>query len=479
MNDATSLFNAAELALASYSTLQDGATAIDDQIRALRLTSGAQMSLTEAIAFASRFPTVVTHFSDPATGFQVTVFKDTVGDAPGNLTVAFRGTEIPEDLPTGADIVGAGAGYDQIVAMANWWAKVSAKDQMVQQFRLASYAPEAVPEGAVVLRPNGVQSLVLEAAPWAAATGELTDTIAADPDGRVDVTGHSLGGHLAMAFSSLFAARTGRVTVFNAPGFTSSAVNQAFFAKLGGSIPTGGLIVNVAADEALVDSDPFHCIAGMNSRPGQAINIAIENQLSPDEPARFLPALNHSIVALTDSLAVYKLLADLDPALSPANYKVILNQAAMGTVASYERVVDTLESLFTINDDLLPSGNDRREDLYRAITALSANDLYKVMRGTLDIAPSAREATTLLEQVRNTTGMDQLAYRYAMTELNPFVVRDANLSGLYARFQAGGANGGELDDYDPAANLKGLTQTYLEDRAAFVERKLYITALDR
>ena len=52
-----------------------------------------------------------------------------------------------------------------------------------------------------------------------------------------------------MAFSSLFASRAGQVTVFNTSGFIDSATNQAFFLKLGGSIPTdaGGNIVNVAA----------------------------------------------------------------------------------------------------------------------------------------------------------------------------------------------------------------------------------------
>ena len=57
---------------------------------------------------------------------------------PGNLTVAFRGTEIPEDLPTGADMLLAGAAYDQIVAMVNWWVKATTpRGQMAQQFRLA------------------------------------------------------------------------------------------------------------------------------------------------------------------------------------------------------------------------------------------------------------------------------------------------------------------------------------------------------
>ena len=311
------LFTNVELALAAYATLVTGPT--DDQRGALQDAAGSGMPPNQALAFAARYPTVVTTFEDPTTGLQLTVFKDTPGNSGGNLTVAFRGTTIPEDLPTGADIVGSGAAYNQIVAMANWWARASAPpDQInVKQFQLASYAPDAVPADAVALRPNGEEILVLEAAASApaftVAQGNLNAALDADPDHRVDLTGHSLGGHLAMSFSSLFSAQTGQVTVFNAPGFSSTTANQEFFGRLGGSIPTNadGNIFNVAADEALVGVPPFNFIARMHSAPGTLINIPIEDQFNSDEPIPFAPALNHSVAALADSLAVYRLLADL------------------------------------------------------------------------------------------------------------------------------------------------------------------------
>ena len=347
-----------------------------------------------------------------------------------------------------------------------------------------------VPAGAVVLRPgvNPDTSYVLDAALEVVATGELAAALAADPDLRVDVTGHSLGGHLAMAFSSLFGSRTGQVTVFNAPGFIDNAVNRAFFLKLGGAIPTAASIVNVAADEALVDGNPSNFIAGFNSRPGTPINIAIEKQFNSDEPNPFSPALNHSIVALNDSLAVYKLLADLSPTLSPlstADYKVILNQAAMFTSASLERIVDTLEGLFQVNDDLLPSGNNNREALYQAIygtpdkIGLVNTAGYMTRRGQLRFAPSATDAPTLLTQAQNATGADRLAYSYALTRLNTFVVSDPNNTGLVRPLPGKRHNAGELDAYDATNNRQGLTQFYLNDRAAFLERKLYITGLNR
>ena len=93
------LYNQAVLSLAAYATLRRGETI--DQINNL---VAQQFSATQAAQFAALYPTVITSFNDSISGLQLTVFKDTLGNSGGNLTVAFRGTTIPEDLPTGADI---------------------------------------------------------------------------------------------------------------------------------------------------------------------------------------------------------------------------------------------------------------------------------------------------------------------------------------------------------------------------------------
>jgi hypothetical protein len=464
------LYQNAELSLAAYATFVlnptgESNTSSRENINALRAT---RMSGAQADEFVLRYPTIVTQYHDNTSDFDVAAFKD----AAGNITVAFRGTTIPEDLPTGAYIVGAGAAYDQIVAMANWWLRVSSpQGSSVAQYRLATYQPGAAPEGAVVLREDGISVWVLEDAPRQAASGALMVALGADSDGKVDVTGHSLGGHLSMTFSSLFASHTGQVTVFNAPGFIDSAVNRSFFAKLGGSIPSAGSnIINVAADEALADSNPFNWIAGMHSRPGTQIDIAIEKQTNSDEPDPVFAALNHSIVALTDSLSVYKLLADLDPALSAENYKAILNQAVQGTAAGYERIVDSLQQLFGVEPELLPVGNNSREALYQAIYALQSNTLYQVRAGTLQIVPAADNAAALLTSAQS--GTDAVAYRYALNALAPFAALGDET--LYLSHNANG----ELDLYDASAGSGTLTTAWLNDRAAFLERKLYVSARD-
>ena len=456
------------------------------------------MASTQATEFATRYPTIVTQYADTlaaggmGTGFNATVFKDAVG----NLALAIRGTDSlsvggnASDLSTGLDIVGSGAGYDQIVAMVNWWLRATAtKDQMVNQFRLAEVPLIQVSEGAVVLRPGTAPetSYVLDVAPQQVkATGEVKAALDLDPDLRVEVTGHSLGGHLAMAFSTLFAAQTEQVTAFNAPGFSSSAVNQAFFAKLklGGLIPVAGAsnIINVIADETNVGPTQLNLVAGLYTRPGQSFDISIENQWQSDEstPAG---ALNHSIIVLTDSLAVYKLLAELAPvsgdnAFTTTAYKSILNQAVQGTAAGYERIVDALEKLFLNDTRLLDAGNNKREDLYKSIQGLTADgSAYTIRKGQLQIESIAGVAANF---VANAQGSDArgLAWRYALKELDPFAVIDANNTGVYTKFQSGGANAGELDLYDPASRTGTLTTQWLEDRAALLQRKLDIAARD-
>src|SRR3990167_3519104 len=120
------LFDNAELALAAYATLTTSDLAT--QTTALK---NAGLSASQADNFAPRYQ-VVTQFNDTpieggtGTSFSATVFKDT----SGNLTLAIRGTlELtgnPNDIiPTDANIAFNGAGYDQIVAMYNWWTRAS------------------------------------------------------------------------------------------------------------------------------------------------------------------------------------------------------------------------------------------------------------------------------------------------------------------------------------------------------------------
>ena len=122
-----SLLNSAEFALAAYATLN--ASILATQTTALK---NAGLSGPQADRFASSYTAVLPTFHDDVSDFDVNVFKD----IDGQLTVAIRGTLGLHDLlVTDADIVATGVAYDQIVAMYNWWLRVSTATGQVAQFQ--------------------------------------------------------------------------------------------------------------------------------------------------------------------------------------------------------------------------------------------------------------------------------------------------------------------------------------------------------
>ncbi|MFZ1832670.1 MAG: calcium-binding protein [Pseudomonadales bacterium] len=291
------------------------------------------------------------------------------------MTLAIRGSNSYGDWVSDlTQILPSGAAYDQIVEMYNWWQKVSnPQGTLVGQCTIA--------RGLGSAPPNSVElwagAYLLQTAP-VQATGELSQALALDP--LIDVTGHSLGGHLAMAFASIFAADVGQVTVFNAPGFLSSTVNQRFFAGLGGSIPDGLRTTNVIASENGSDSNSFSPIGGLHSRPGVAVDVPIEDQ------SAWPPAGNHAIALLAESLAAYQLLVQLDPGLTLERYHALLQSSSNRMDASLERVIDGVRALIGIDADPLPTGSAQREALYQAIYALQdpvGTPQFTQLRGNL------------------------------------------------------------------------------------------------
>ncbi|MDF1588649.1 MAG: putative Ig domain-containing protein [Gammaproteobacteria bacterium] len=451
MTDVNFLYKQAELAMAAYASLTLGKI-LDENINAL---INKDFTLRQSEEFAAHY-NVITQYDDPnGSGFSATVFSD----ASGNLNLAIRGTEGITNLPdmeTNSYIAQYGAAYDQIVAMYNWWSSATtAEGQAVQQFSINYHTSDnSAPEGALYSVPIGqglYKNYYLEPSSTVPATGELVAALVSDPDGKLNISGHSLGGHLAMAFGSLFSDFTNQITVFNAPGFIDSTTNQSFFSMLGGNVPDGAVTTNVIANEAS-ENDGFSPIAGLYSQPGENIDIAIEDQIFGDEEIENVPnALNHSQMILTDSLAVLNVLTRLDPNLTTDEYKAIVHAATNSTSGSYEKIVDTLEALFGINNVNLLTGNDNRDALYNAIYDMES-DIQQYAGAvnsvsTSDLANSAH--------LNNTDGF---AYRYALENLDPFAITgDVN---LYTQHN----QNGEL-------NADNFSEHYLADRAILLQAK--------
>jgi Lipase (class 3) len=230
----------------------------------LTAQENAAFTVSQAQQFAAKH-SVVLQYDDTSpggnnTGLSLTVFRDI---STNQLTLAIRGTTDAADWSSATtSIMTSGAGYGQIAALHNWWQRASATSGTLVPQYVVSVTDLGDPNALVI--PGGY--LVRRAD--VAATGELVGAgaLSSDPDQRLDVTGHSLGGHLAMAFAALFGASASSVTTFNAPGFIDNFYNRDFFAQLGGVLPTltaiGAMTTNVIADEARKDGGSFSPIAG-------------------------------------------------------------------------------------------------------------------------------------------------------------------------------------------------------------------------
>jgi len=211
-----SLVNFANFAQAAYATL-GGAMSSAAQASARQAPSSAFAEVQAQIFSESN--TVILQYDDSAvngggsgTSLSLTVFKST----SGNLTLAIRGTaEAGDFYPTNLDIGLHGAVYDQIVALYNWWQRASQSAGSVTQYRVVEHTMAQAPASSLwlysVSNETGDRVVVQERVADASAAGELLPALALDTDHKLDVTGHSLAGHLAMAFAALFSPKVSTV----------------------------------------------------------------------------------------------------------------------------------------------------------------------------------------------------------------------------------------------------------------------------
>jgi hypothetical protein len=235
MSSITTLFEEAQLAEAAYANFFDDSGNLittNAQLITALTTGDMKFSIAQATDFTNRYQ-VVSQLPNTASGFSATVFLDTT---TGQYTFAARGTEANAADLIGADLHGVvadGIAIDQVIDMYNYWQSLTHLG-VYQAAYLDTSATNAVGsvvnDGVVQYVHMGNSDTVLVNTPLAWGTNELGGVA------TVDVTGHSLGGHLAMAFSRLFPSATADVVAVNGAGFYYANSNvDNLFAALGGA----------------------------------------------------------------------------------------------------------------------------------------------------------------------------------------------------------------------------------------------------
>ncbi len=422
----TEYFEQAQLSLAAYAlNLEQGASgggipgAPSGYARAL-IASG--MPETQAIAFANTY-TVIDQYTDPISGFSATVF-----DKDGVKYFAIRGTE-PSDFINDilfADIIGIvslGWAQEQINAMNAYFGRLITPVEF-------------------------------------GGSGLLNQDVI------VDVAGHSLGGHLATVFALYWDAHVGHTYTYNGAGTGADGLGAAMVQlqeildlTSGAPIPNDK-ITNLYAEVGL------EVTAGVGVLFGSVAPLFIEDQ----GPTQFG---NHSIVPLTDSLAVYDLLARIDNNLNNegglATITGLLEAASNIAGNSLENIVNSLGDLLGYGEAV---GLDDRDNLYTRINEILyiAPDTPRDYAG-LNIRVFGTTATDgtftpfTASEIKTAVENGGIAHRYALEQLLPFMITGDDF--LYDKH-----NTKQQLDADNFSN------EYLTDRSGFLALKLMMATTD-
>jgi hypothetical protein len=252
-----------------------------------------------------------------------------------------------------------------------------------------------------------------------------------------------------MAFSRLFPGVINHTYSYNGAGFGQlMPIDDLIAVLLGGASGyDGSKIANLYNAEGLeiVTSDFIF------SQPGLRIGVFGENRA-------------HSIVELTDTLAVYDLFARIDGRVSVEGVSLILEAGSNTADLSLERTMQAVGRLYDYTFDTSPEAWTR-DDFYRSLIDLRALIDDNPERRVVSL--SGKTTDFILEQATN-----DIAYRYALVHLNPFVITGDEA--LYIPHHENDA----LDLYGPFTGKGDLTPQYLQDRTAFLAEVLAVNAGD-
>jgi Ca2+-binding RTX toxin-like protein len=386
--------------------------------------------------------------SNLPSGLAATLFQES---STGHKVLAFRGTEfssgwLQDVWGADVDIAFNGAAYAQVLALYNYvnTLKAPAGAAVTQYtFERSLIAPENKPYFTVSL--VGLPIYYVSLAPSSVSAVGLGLISAGE---KISVTGHSLGGHLALAFSKLFPNLLEQAYVYDGAGI-GNPLNPAdanAFLSLFGVSQSSGFSSNIT--DVYAWPGPELTSTGLLGHPANRTPIFIETDGV---------ITSHVVGELTDSLSLYVLFQTIDSSLNENYLKIdrILQATTDQDVSTNELMLHNLSKLYGI-----PSTG------YSAL--IGENNFYTRYFAVLDAIRSAGngyvvEMSSLSQNQIAVKAQDEnvgMAYGYALKQLNSFAVEGLD----YANFNQNDA----LKLYDHKTGQGTLTQGWINDRATML-----------
>lgn len=411
--------------------------------------------------------TFTAHRPNDASGFSATVWKSNAGK---EYTVAVRGTEagsVIDDVVV-SDVLGIGLkgrASEQLISAYRYY-----KQLVTPAGRQVSYAAAeldkltAIYSDSLLRLPHPITEAYRASQVGAFRAGlqdakhSLNAGLGAIEAGAiVNFTGHSLGGHVATLLAAMVRqfvqGNVGDIVTFNSPGQkevfeTHTKIDVAAIAPQ---------ITNVIGEGGM------NFAAGFRSPAGDTRHVAIETSFDLWGRTGAFP--NHDVLKLSDSLALARLFESIDPKITDQRINDILKASSNKPFLTLEHALDALRRLLLPATAATPTAMADREQYYRHLLGLQ--NQIAAASGQQIVSLGGLPAGTLVSL--GTTG--DVAYRYALRELNPFALLGAN----YTPHRSDG----RLDIYNAADGKGTLTSRWLTDRADFLARKLQVNTQDR
>ena len=433
-------------------------------------------------------------------GWQVTDFhpNDSVGfkaslftnSATGEKVLSIAGTE--PDVNPYADLIKAdlqeigdyGMAISQAVSLFNYVQLLKAPTSDTDVLQLELKIDYIIPPSGDYVTVGLVPPRYLSVVASQTGTGG-TGLGLLDPTDQVTITGHSLGGHLAAIGQRLFPDLFDSTVTFNAPGFDPLVGVSSFPIVIplsSGEQLTDEFINTLFAPHLTLTTPPladFGNISVMvseDSVPGDDGSGVSSTLITGTQPGtqQFITTEqnSHMIEPFMDSLAVQALLEQLNPNIGFADAGALIKAVSDDPGKSIEIILDSLSTILLGVQSVILADNPvevgwisagdflKRTAIHNRIieleTAISGQNLSIEMLGITD---SDGTFTSFSPSEIETLARGDVAYRYALVNLNTFAVVGADAD--YTEFN----QNGELDLYNSSTEKGQLSDMYLTDRS--------------